>query len=144
MNTIATLAPVLGVRDACRHLGLPRHLTRSRKTNRPRPPAHRPACAQKRALTPEERQTVLDLLNGQDFADVTPYQAATRLLESGRYVCSTECTHSPAPCTGSWRKTGPSASAATSFATLSGPPHACAPGTLTRSGVGTGARSGVW
>jgi putative transposase len=88
MNTIAILTPVLGQRGTCRHLGVPRHLARSRKSGRPRPPAHRPACAQKRALTAEERRAVLELLGGEGFADVTPYQVVAKLLEGGRYVCS--------------------------------------------------------
>jgi putative transposase len=88
MNTLQTLSPVLGSRGACRHLGVPRHLMRRRQSGRPRPRAHRPACAQKRALTDEDRRAVLELLGAEDFADVTPYQVVAKLLEGGRYVCS--------------------------------------------------------
>ena len=47
--------------------------------SRPRPP---------RALTPEERQTVLDLLREPRFADLAPAEIYATLLDEGVYHCS--------------------------------------------------------
>jgi putative transposase len=47
--------------------------------SRPRPP---------RALTPEERQTVLDLLREPRFADLAPAEVYATLLDEGVYHCS--------------------------------------------------------
>src|SRR5262249_697869 len=41
-----------------------------------------------RALSPSERQSVLDLMVGERFVDAAPRQIWARLLDEGRYFCS--------------------------------------------------------
>ncbi len=48
--------------------------------------APRPASA--RALSPQERQEVLDQLNSERFADRSPRQVYAKLLDEGDYLCS--------------------------------------------------------
>ncbi|MFM4717412.1 IS3 family transposase [Aeromonas veronii] len=51
-----------------------------------RPDAVRPTPAH--ALSPEERQAVLDVCNGQEFASLPPSQIVPRLADQGRYLAS--------------------------------------------------------
>ena len=51
-----------------------------------RPTATRPAPSH--ALTPAERQQVLDVLNSAEFASMPPSQVVPRLADQGKYVCS--------------------------------------------------------
>ena len=44
--------------------------------------------AQPNALTTEERETVMDTLNSEQFVDQPPKEVYQRLLESGKYMCS--------------------------------------------------------
>ena len=55
-----------------------------RAAGRPAPSSPRPP----RALTPEERQTVLDLLREPRFADLAPAEVYATLLDEGVYHCS--------------------------------------------------------
>jgi len=80
------LASTVGVAPACRALEVPRaSLYRHRcppKTSLPQCPA--PA----RALSPTERQGVLDQLHGERFLDQSPREIYATLLDEGRYLCS--------------------------------------------------------
>ena len=51
-----------------------------------RPPRQRPVSH--RALRPEERQQVLDLLHSPRFVDASPSQVYATLLDEGQYLCS--------------------------------------------------------
>ena len=51
-----------------------------------RPDAVRPTPAH--ALSPEERQAVLDVCNSQEFASLPPSQIVPRLADQGRYLAS--------------------------------------------------------
>jgi putative transposase len=82
------LAPVLGVKAACEALGLPRasfyhaqQPPRSPSPPRPRPHSHR-------ALSPEEEQTIRDLLNSERFVDQAPRTIYATLLDEGHHYCS--------------------------------------------------------
>jgi putative transposase len=82
------LAPVLGVKVACEAVGLPRasfyHAQkppRSPAPPRPRPHSHR-------ALSPEEEQTIRDLLNSERFVDQAPRTIYATLLDEGHHYCS--------------------------------------------------------
>jgi putative transposase len=82
------LAPVVGVTAACAAVGLPRSSfyqaqqpARLPAPTRPRPPSHR-------SLTPEEQQTVRDLLNSERFADQAPRTIYATLLDEGQHFCS--------------------------------------------------------
>jgi putative transposase len=48
-------------------------------------PPHQPPP---RALTPEEREAVLEVLHEDRFADLAPAQVYATLLDEGRYLCS--------------------------------------------------------
>ena len=43
----------------------------------------------KNALSNEEKQEVLDLLHCEEFVDKTPYQIFNKLIDDGKYYCST-------------------------------------------------------
>ena len=81
------LAPSVGLASACRALGVARaSVYRHRKPPRPRPAESRGASP--RALSPEERVRVLDILHEDRFVDLAPAAVYATLLAEGRYVCS--------------------------------------------------------
>jgi len=88
MEAAEGLSREVGVAPACRALTLPRAtLYRARAAlKKPCLPAIRPAPA--RALAPEERSLVLDVLNSERFCDMAPAAAHSTLLDEGRYICS--------------------------------------------------------
>jgi putative transposase len=87
---VATLAPIVGTAGACRAVGRPRsswyrhHRTPPALPSLPRP-APRP---QPRALSPAERQQVLDVLHDERFWDAAPASIYATLLDEGAYLCS--------------------------------------------------------
>lgn len=88
MASAEQLASDLGnVRAACAALGVARaSLYRRRQPRRAPEGRLRPTPA--RALSPAERQSVLDVLHEERFADLAPPQVYARLLDEGRYYCS--------------------------------------------------------
>lgn len=81
------LASSVGVLAACQVIGTPRSsLYRSRKDSEPALPKPRPLP--KQALTEDEREKVLDMLNSDRFCDLAPRQVYATLLDEGRYLCS--------------------------------------------------------
>ena len=85
MQTVTDLGPRLGVRPLCHALGLA-PATYSRRCRPPAPPRPRPTPT--RALTPAERQRVLDVLHAPRFVDLAPAQVYVTLLDEGTYHCS--------------------------------------------------------
>ena len=91
-TAIAELAPRVGVRDACQAVGAAqagyyrRHRT-SPAPQRPAPIPHRDR-PQPRALTPAERQRVLDVLHGDRFVDASPAEVWAALLDDGVSLAS--------------------------------------------------------
>jgi putative transposase len=84
MQTVAELGPRLGVRATCQALSVaPASYYRWRK---PKPAARR-RCSP-RALTPPEREAVLDVLHGERFVDVAPAEVVATLVDEKRYLCS--------------------------------------------------------
>lgn len=84
MQTVAELGPRLGVRAMCEALGVaPASYYRWRK---PKPEARRRSSP--RALSPAERQAVLDVLHEERFVDVAPGEVVATLLDEERYLCS--------------------------------------------------------
>ncbi len=80
------LAKQVGARSACHSLGIPRasfyrHLA---PLHGPRPARPKPL----RALSLQERATVLALLYSERFQDQSPAQVAASLLDEGPYYCS--------------------------------------------------------
>jgi putative transposase len=81
---------------ACQALGLNRstvyaHGKRS-LTEQPSRTSRR-GSAQPRALSPEQRQEVLDVLHSEEFRDQPPFEVYSALLEQGRYLCSPSSMH---------------------------------------------------
>ncbi len=89
MSAVAPLAETVGVQAACVALAVPRATFYRRRrqqsagpqlSTRPRPPL---------ALTPAERQEVLDVLHSERFVDRSPRQVWAALLdEDQRHICS--------------------------------------------------------
>ena len=90
MDAVIALPPASGATAAaCAALGLSRasvHRRRTRLTQPPAEPAPRPSLP--RALTAEERLTVLDRLREPRFADLAPAEVYATLLDEGVYLCS--------------------------------------------------------
>jgi putative transposase len=81
---------------ACRSLGLNRSTVYAhRKRHGDDQPARtsRRESIQSRALSPVQRQEVLDTLHSQEFCDQPPFEVYCALLEKGRYLCSTSSMH---------------------------------------------------
>ena len=87
MNTTLILSEQVGKRAACLALGVARaSLYRSTQPTAPTGPLQRPTPS--RALSLEERVTVLDQLNSERFMDQAPAQVYATLLDEGHYLCS--------------------------------------------------------
>lgn len=95
MDAVTQLAPTVGVVAACDFLGVARaSFYRQRPVlgppGAPAPapalPAARPAPA--RALSPDERASVLAVLHEERFQDRAPAAIQATLLDEGRYLCS--------------------------------------------------------
>lgn len=85
MQTVKELGPRLGVRATCAALGVaPASYYRGRH---PKLAAPRPRSSP-RALTPPERQAVVDVLHEPRFVDVAPAEVVATLLDDQRYLCS--------------------------------------------------------
>jgi putative transposase len=84
MQTVTDLGARLGIAASCAALGLPKATYYRRLKPRP-PPAKR---ASHRALAPDERQAVLDVLHEPRFAELAPAEVYATLLDEGLYLCS--------------------------------------------------------
>lgn len=86
------LSELIGRAGACRATGVPRssyyHQHRiSPAPPRPAPKPHRERI-QPRALSPEERVRVRELLNSEAYVDEAPATVYAKLLDDGEYYCS--------------------------------------------------------
>jgi putative transposase len=80
------LAPSVGIAPACAGLGVSRasyYRYQQSQTQQPKPKV-KPA----RALSDEERQQILDILNSERFVDQSPAEVYATLLDEGTYLCS--------------------------------------------------------
>jgi putative transposase len=84
METVALHGPRLGVGRMCRALAVPR-ATYYRHLEAKAPP---PRPTPTRALTDEERRSVLAVLHEPRFVDQAPAEVYARLLDENRYLCS--------------------------------------------------------
>jgi putative transposase len=81
------LAERVGVSAACQALEMPRSsLYRARNVTEPQPVCEDPVSP--RALPPEERAEVRQVLNSERFADQPPREVYATLLDEGTYLCS--------------------------------------------------------
>jgi len=96
MDAVTQLCPVVGIKTACDVLGVARasfYRQRPRLGPAPAPPVHElesaavpPAAA--RALSPAERQAVLDCLHEERFQNRSPAAVQATPLDEGTYFCS--------------------------------------------------------
>lgn len=86
-SAVGELAVAVGTVDACLAVGRPRatHYRRQRPPA-PKPPQERQP--QPRALLPDERSGILELLNSERFVDEAPPTVYAKLLDEGRYLGS--------------------------------------------------------
>lgn len=86
------LAKAVGTKRACQLLGRAR-ATHYRRRRPPRcgPPSPRPTPPN--ALSPSERQAVLELLHRPDHCDLAVAQVWGRTLDDGTYLCSQSTMH---------------------------------------------------
>ena len=86
-ETMDTIAPLVGVRPACRALGVSA-ATIYRWRRPPTRRAPQPPFIPDRALSECERAVVLDELHSERFLDASPAEVYATLLDEGRYLCS--------------------------------------------------------
>ena len=87
MNTTLILSEQVGKLAACQALGVARaSLYRYTQPSGSTIPIPRPSPP--RALSVEERATVLDQLNSERFIDQAPAEVYASLLDEGQYLCS--------------------------------------------------------
>jgi putative transposase len=85
MKAAGQLSKRVGVSAACRALGVPRS-SFYRAQQPKREPKPRPTP--ERALKPEEKEQVLQVLNSEPFQDSAPREVYATLLDEGKYLCS--------------------------------------------------------
>jgi putative transposase len=93
MDAVAGLAPTVGVRAACRALGVARATFYRRRPaavegGAPGPAGPRRPRAATRALSAAERRAVLDVLHSARFCDAAPAEVYGTLLDEGVYLAS--------------------------------------------------------
>ena len=82
MQAVTDLGALLGLAASCAALGLPKATCYRWLKPRP-PPAKR---ASHRALAPDERRAVLDVLHEPRLAEFAPAEVYATLLDEGRYL----------------------------------------------------------
>lgn len=89
-EAIGQLAPLIGVRAACRATGRAQagYYRRHRQSPAPVRPTPPPRRRQPRALTEAERARVRAVLNSDRFVDLAPAAVYHQLLDEGVYLCS--------------------------------------------------------
>jgi putative transposase len=88
METAISLSPEVGIRSACESLGVSRATLYRRKTKQALDSVSKERRRHHRALSPEERQEVLDILHSDRFVDKAPHEVYATLLDEGVYYCS--------------------------------------------------------
>jgi putative transposase len=90
MSSVEELAQVVGTAQACDALSVARATLYRRRRPAAQP---RPRPRPKRALAPEERENVLQVLRSERFVDKAPVQVYAELLDEGTYICSQRSMH---------------------------------------------------
>ena len=88
MNAVLQVVPGVGAATVCAAIGLPRATFYRHRpaANRSRPA--KPRRSPPRALSAEERRTVLDTLHSERFVDQAPAEVYATLLDEDLYLCS--------------------------------------------------------
>ena len=84
MSAASAIVPEVGVKAACGALGV----SRATMSRRCKPKLVKPRGKHGRALSGEERQQVLDMMNSERFMDCAPREVYATLLDEGRYIAS--------------------------------------------------------
>jgi putative transposase len=85
---VAELAESVSVTKACEALGVPRSTFYwSRRPAPAKPKENSPTPSSPRSLTPDEKETIRDVLNRERFQDSSPRQVYATLLDEGVYLC---------------------------------------------------------
>lgn len=87
MDTVATHG-ARGHVEACASLSVPRASYYRARHCLAHPVGRVPRPTPARALTPDERQQVLDVLHAPHFVDLAPAQVYATLLDAGQYLCA--------------------------------------------------------
>jgi len=87
MSAVAELAPEVGIVAACEALAVPR-ATYYRHIAPPAPVAKAAPRPSPRALSAQERQTILDVFHSERFMDASVREVHATLLEEGTYLGS--------------------------------------------------------
>jgi putative transposase len=85
MESVETLSRSIGIRKACRSLGVPRSSVYSARRKVKVPASLKTSP---RALAAEEKSKVRETLNSPRFQDQAPREVYANLLDEGRYLCS--------------------------------------------------------
>ena len=89
MDATEALALEIGTRRACEALVVPRaSLYRRRAGSKMKAAECGGKSPSPRALQPEEKQAVLDILHSERFVDKAPHEVYATLLDEGKYHCS--------------------------------------------------------
>jgi putative transposase len=88
MKAIEELPPQVSTAAVCRSLGVPRATLYRQRRPKPPLPATAPRPKPPRALSDQERQQVVDVLDSEPFADKAPAEVFATLLDRGQYLCS--------------------------------------------------------
>jgi putative transposase len=85
MNAAHQLSEHVSISEACQALGVPRSsFYRARQPKR----APKPRPTPERALKPQEKERVRQVLNSEPFQDSAPREVYATLLDQGQYLCS--------------------------------------------------------
>lgn len=85
MNAANQLSEHVSVSAACQTLGVPRSsFYRARQPKR----APKPRPTPERALKPQEKEQIRQVLNSEPFQDSAPREVYATLLDQGQYLCS--------------------------------------------------------
>jgi putative transposase len=85
MNAAHQLSKCVSVSAACQALGVPRSsFYRAKQPKR----APKPRPTPERALKPQEKEQVRQVLNSEPFQDSAPREVYAALLDAGQYLCS--------------------------------------------------------
>ena len=88
MTAVDQLRPLVGAKQACHALSVPRASWYRRRSRRLSPPPEAAPRCSSRALTEAEQQAVLACLHEERFQDCSPAQIYAALLDEGRFHCS--------------------------------------------------------
>ena len=88
MAAMDQLSPMVGTKQACQALAVPRASWYRRRRRRLSPPSGAAQRHSTRALSESEQSTVLACLHEERFQDCSPAQVYAALLDQGRYHCS--------------------------------------------------------